>query len=524
MGIKYIINNNDNTITNQFVNGGLSATSISADTYYNLPSFTGNTSGDCITDLWVSNIYGCPPITIHDSVQSVGSQSTGITSFAFGNGVSAFGNYSHAEGEGTIASGNISHAEGSFTHSIGLWSHSEGENTFASGTSSHAEGSATLSYGFSSHAEGESTRSIGAASHAEGIGSISNGEGSHAEGFYSTTGWRAFQTSSVSNGLITISGLGNITSEFPLSTQIILGDGYSSNLYSISAVTYSDPNVLIQLNDSTINNGSYVSSFPGNGSETTTHPSSVFVSDSGYVGHAEGRWTYALSVYSHSEGVETNALGTSSHAEGGGSRSVGDISHSEGSNTISLGQASHSEGESTKSIGYASHSEGFGTIALGDYQHVSGKFNLTATTEGSFIVGNGDDDLNRRNLLFVGGTGSNGIVNVSGKTITTNLQVTSGASTTGYVLTDSDGTGNVTWSPVSGLTGSVKKYSETLTSPSGGTYTITHSLGTTDIQVSLWLVTTGDLTNARVTNRQTNSVNVVFSTSPGEDVRVVILG
>lgn len=32
MGIKYIINNNDNTITNQFVNGGLSATTLSATT------------------------------------------------------------------------------------------------------------------------------------------------------------------------------------------------------------------------------------------------------------------------------------------------------------------------------------------------------------------------------------------------------------------------------------------------------------------------------------------------------------
>jgi len=34
MGIKYIINNNDNTITNQFVNGGLSATTLSATTIY----------------------------------------------------------------------------------------------------------------------------------------------------------------------------------------------------------------------------------------------------------------------------------------------------------------------------------------------------------------------------------------------------------------------------------------------------------------------------------------------------------
>jgi hypothetical protein len=31
-------------------------------------TFTGNTSGDCITDLWVDNVYGCSPITMHDTM------------------------------------------------------------------------------------------------------------------------------------------------------------------------------------------------------------------------------------------------------------------------------------------------------------------------------------------------------------------------------------------------------------------------------------------------------------------------
>jgi hypothetical protein len=53
-----------NTFTGLTINGGLSATSISADTYYNLPTFTGNTSGDCITDLFVSNVNSCSPLHI----------------------------------------------------------------------------------------------------------------------------------------------------------------------------------------------------------------------------------------------------------------------------------------------------------------------------------------------------------------------------------------------------------------------------------------------------------------------------
>lgn len=31
--------------------------------------FTGNTSGDCITDLYVSNLYGCSPITLNENIE-----------------------------------------------------------------------------------------------------------------------------------------------------------------------------------------------------------------------------------------------------------------------------------------------------------------------------------------------------------------------------------------------------------------------------------------------------------------------
>jgi hypothetical protein len=66
-------------------------------------------------------------------------------------------------------------------------------------------------------------------------------------------------------------------------------------------------------------------------------------------------------------------------------------------------------------------------------------------------------------------------------------------------------------------------YAETLITPSAGAVnTITHNLGTTDITVALWLVTTGDLTQARVTNRTTTTVDIIFTVAPSENVRVVI--
>ena len=50
-------------------------------------NFTGNTSASCITDLYVSNVYGCSPITIHDTITYDGSiiDSETTNSFIFGD-------------------------------------------------------------------------------------------------------------------------------------------------------------------------------------------------------------------------------------------------------------------------------------------------------------------------------------------------------------------------------------------------------------------------------------------------------
>jgi hypothetical protein len=192
--------------------------------------FTGG-SGNCIADLYVTNIHGCSPITIYDSIKSTGSTVLGQTSISFGFQTSATTDYSHAEGSQTLASGQGSHAEGSqtsattiyshtegvgtitlgdYSHSEGWYnissgfaSHSEGNITTSSGNYSHSEGSFTDSSGFSSHAEGGSSQSIGDYSHAEGVNTIvsifgayahaegaytlATGQGSHSEGYYTTT-------------------------------------------------------------------------------------------------------------------------------------------------------------------------------------------------------------------------------------------------------------------------------------------------------------------------------------------------
>ena len=148
--------------------------------------FTGNTSASCINDLYLSNLHGCSPITMHDSIQSNGSTASGALSFAFGNNAMASGQNSHAEGNGTAAYGDESHAEGGYTVTIGGRSHAEGNGTTAYGQASHSEGLQTTANGIASHAEGNYTTADGNNSHAGGYNSIANGLNSFVHSTNST--------------------------------------------------------------------------------------------------------------------------------------------------------------------------------------------------------------------------------------------------------------------------------------------------------------------------------------------------
>jgi hypothetical protein len=257
---------------------------------------------------------------------------------------------------------------------------SYGIRTSATTSASTALNYETRASGIGSLAQGANTWASNTASHAEGVYTIASGVGSHAEGGY-----------------------------------------------NIGSTIYSG----------------------GTASGRGSHAEGAFTIASGDGSHAEGVATLASGRGSHAEGGYYDggvfsggtAIGRSSHAEGLLTTSEGTGSHSEGRSTLSYGAGSHAEGSGTTSFGQYSHSEGKGTYARGNFQSVVGFFNSTGdTTEGAFIIGNGSDNINRSNLLFAAGNE----VNVSGKTKTTNLQVTSGA-TAGYVLTAIDSSGNTSW-------------------------------------------------------------------------------
>ena len=226
-------------------------------------NFTGNTSATCVTNLYLTNLYGCSPITIHDNIQYNTSTATGLFSSSIGSGNTASGNYSHAEGLSTLASSTGSHAEGANTISSANGSHAEGVLTVASGASSHAEGRLTvagidqghaeglqtLAFGNQGHAEGRESQSLGAQSHAQNYLTIASGNFSHAGGSTSVaTGLSSFihsTNSLVSGDRSVVIGGQNITgttSDTVYVPSLNIGTAASTTTATTLSKLYTDSN------------------------------------------------------------------------------------------------------------------------------------------------------------------------------------------------------------------------------------------------------------------------------------------
>jgi len=286
-------------------------------------SFTGNTSATCITDLYVSNVYGCSPITVHSSVQHSGSTASGELAFAIGALTQATGHYSHAEGVMTSVSGMGSHAEGYFTTAHGngchaegsytvansnigsggpdpLAAHAEGFNTKAYGSGSHAEGGHSEAWGISSHAEGLSTIASGWTSHAEGWSTTANGIGSHVEGSGSTVNGVFSHASCVNNTVDgdyakAAGGQNSVNGDFGYAH----GFGNEADIFETAIGAYNDRSVGGTVNLLTIGNGSGVGASRSN---------AFRVDFNGNTFNASGNYLAGADYAEYFESVEGNEI------------------------------------------------------------------------------------------------------------------------------------------------------------------------------------------------------------------------
>ena len=338
--------------------------------------FTGG-SGNCITSFYTENIHACvDEITVHNRVQSTGSDAQGTLSFAFGDNVEAVGNYSHAEGGETQA--------------IGIFSHAEGTNTIASGNTSHAEGEATLALGNASHAEGTTTIAIGDYSHAEGYRTLAG-----TNKGYLATGLTA--------GVIYLSSsYGDITTEYTSDDYVYINDvSYANTLTEtyrkVSGATFNGSETIIYLYDISTSTTSFA--VVGN-----TGPVSIWNGDQnvgGYVSNTKGSNAAALGDFSMAVNETNNALSKSTFAQGKSNTVFGVNSCVFNSNNYVVGTSSVSFGDSNKIEGNNSFIIGSSNEINSDYAFAGGDDNINNGTY-SFIFSN-QSTINNSQGAILGG-------------------------------------------------------------------------------------------------------------------------
>jgi hypothetical protein len=210
-------------------------------------------------------------------------------------------------------------------------------------------------------------------SHAEGESSTANGYSSHAEGV-SFAGLTAWDTSSTSNGLIQLpTYIGDITALFTVGTEVLLSNGGSISIKTVSGSTFVASKTRIQLTDISLSLGSGI---PLALYSQVTTPGVLY-----------GNQTLLLGGdYSHAEGYYTTSFGLSSHAEGDNTLAFGDSSHTEGYVTKAFGLYSHAGGYVSIASGNTSFIHSYNSIVNGDRSVVLGGQNITGSTADTVYV------------------------------------------------------------------------------------------------------------------------------------------
>jgi len=75
--------------------------------------------------------------------------------------------------------------------------------------------------------------------------------------------------------------------------------------------------------------------------------------------------------------------------------------YAHGENNTTIGNSSIAIGNNAVAVGHYSYAQGLYTITDDSYQTVIGQYNLPLDGQSAFIIGNGTDNLNRSNLLYV---------------------------------------------------------------------------------------------------------------------------
>jgi hypothetical protein len=340
--------------------------------------FTGGSS-NCITSFYTNNIHAClTEITVHNRVQSVGSDAQNTLSFAFGNNVQALSNYSHAEGVDTIASGDTSHAEGSNTKSFGSNSHSEGTNTRA-GTNN------------------------------------------------------AYLATGLTSGVLYLSSVyGDVSTNFNVDLYIWIhdqpfGGSLNDDFKKVSGSTFSGGQTIVYLYDTALSttNNLYVgdTSIPDTWSGNQTA--------GGRSANVKGFASGAIGTNSFASGQGNISMGWNSFTANKGNQAFGNASAAFGTSNKVYGTSSISFGDSNVLQGASSITTGNSNEIFGDFCFAGGTDN-SVSAQSSFVFGE-QNIVNNESGAILGG-----ILNTVQSGVTQNSTILGGENNSISGLTPSD--------------------------------------------------------------------------------------
>ena len=128
---------------------------------------------------------------------------------------------------------------------------------------------------------------------------------------------------------------------------------------------------------------------------------------------ASGDNSTAFGYSSWAGGTFSTAFGYNSFASGSSSTAMGFNSTANGSKSTAMGDNTFASGTSSTSMGFQNTTRGFASTVVGLYNDpvLSANELIVSTNTPLFMVGNGDDNINRSNALMVRKDGNVGIGN-----------------------------------------------------------------------------------------------------------------
>ena len=243
---------------------------------------------------------------------------------------------------------------------------------------------------------------------AKGISSVAMGDSTSASGNYST----ALGYFSVANAPVsTAMGIGTKASGIAATSIGSFSEASGDTSFAAGARTRATGQNSTALGTLTLAAGHHATAM-GHSTNANGHMSfaqGISSNANGYYSRALGYVCNAIGDNSTAIGYFTNATGYNSIAIGTFATATNEYAMSIGRNSTANGINSLALGFSAKANGFASTAIGTGTISNANYCMVVGEYNDTTSTTSLFEIGNGTNNINRKNAMTVLANGNVGL-------------------------------------------------------------------------------------------------------------------